>query len=278
MFEHFRWNASVTAVSSIAHGGEPLGAVTYLRRERFLSEGAVVDIPVISGNAWRGLLRRTAADLWWSAVGQPKLTTAVMHAIWAGGALAKSSGSPITGGRVQEVRQACPVVGLFGASGGGRILDGALALGKLVPICDETIRVLPRELVERSHVPSLWDITQIEYFSKIPSVLEDRSAVVESASAEGLPPARFGVETFVTGVQFSTWLAGEWLTEPEMSFLLDALARYGTDARVGGYGRMGMGRIRFDWAGLPAREDLVDWRDYYPQIGPDELGVLAWLD
>jgi hypothetical protein len=278
MFDRFKWPARITATSSIAHGGEPLGTVTYLRRERFLSADGLIEIPVISGNAWRGLLRRTAADLWWEAAGRPKLTTAVMHAIWSGGALAKSSGSPITGGRVQEVRRACPVIALFGASGGGRILDGSLQVGKMLPICQETLPMLPRPRPAETP-PSLWDLTQIEYFSKIPSVLEHRDAVIDDAGVnDPLPPARFGVETFVMGTQFSTWLAGEWLTDLEMDFLLEALEIYGAAARVGGYQRMGMGSIDISWEGLPPRSSAAGWRSIMGTFGSEERGVLAWLD
>ena len=279
MNSNFRWEATVSATSSIAHGGEALGAVTYLRRERYLSQEGLIDVPIISGNAWRGLLRRTAADIWWDAVGQPKLTLAVMHAIWAGGALAKSSGSPITGGRVQEVRQVCPVIGLFGASGGGRILDGALQVGKMVPVCMETRDMLAREFSEESSLPSLWDITQIEYLSKFASVLEHRDAVVEdAATSDSLPPARFGVETFVAGTRFSTWLAGQWLTPVEMSFLIDVVRQYSAAARVGGYQRMGLGSITFDWQGFPDGDEYPDWRDHIAPIGADERSILAWLD
>jgi len=279
MSNHFTWRAVVSATSSIAHGGEALGAVTYLRRERFLSPEGVIDVPVISGNAWRGLLRRTAADLWWEAAGQPKLTTAIMHAIWSGGALAKASGTPITGGRVQEVRRICLPVALFGASGGGRILDGAIQVGKMVPLCDATRGMLPANISSDASLPSLWDITQIEYFSKIPSVLEHRDVVIENDDPpEPLPPARFGVETFLAGTQFSTWLSGDWLTELELSFLLETLDRYAERARVGGYQRMGMGNLNFQWENLPSRADLVDWRAIMPGIGPEERGILAWLD
>ena len=278
-YDHFTWRATVTATSSIAHGGEALGAVTYLRRERFLSPEGIVDIPIISGNAWRGLLRRTAADLWWEAAGRPKLTTAVMHAIWSGGALAKASGTPITGGRVQEVRRVCPVVALFGASGGGRILDGAIQVGKMVPICDATLPVVPDSAKPDGHVPSLWDVTQIEYFSKIPSVLEHRDSVIEeSADNEPLPPARFGVETFLAGTRFSTWLSGDWLTDSEMSLLVETLRHYGSNARVGGYQRMGMGQISFQWDDDPLNDSVDDWRSSLPKITSEEMGILAWLD
>ena len=142
----YRWDGHATALSSISHGGETLGTVTYLRREAFLSPTGRVDVPVISGNAVRGVLRDTAAHLLWEALGSPKLPVPVMHALWAGGALVKAKSQPLTGQRLADLRRMVPHVGVFGAAGGGRILDGALTVGKLVPVCAQTAHVLPEYL------------------------------------------------------------------------------------------------------------------------------------
>src|SRR5690606_14632725 len=49
----------VTAKSSISHnGGESLGIETKLRREKLVQpDGSVEEVPVLSGNGMRGLLR-----------------------------------------------------------------------------------------------------------------------------------------------------------------------------------------------------------------------------
>lgn len=268
------------AQSSVAHGGEALGAVTYLRRERVLGvDGEVSDIPIISGNAWRGVWRRRAADEWWRHGGEPKLTTAIMHAIWSGGALTKSSGNPLTGARVQQVRHLCPVVGVFGSAGGGRILDGCVQVGKLVPICEETRHIIPETLHAGDTLPSIWDLTQIEYFSKIPTRLEDRDTVVEPEEGDALPPARFGVETFVAGTRFATWVSLEWANPVEENFFHDTLTHYSANATLGGWGRIGMGHVEFQWQTELPGAASPPWRDNTPApLGLDELGILAWLD
>jgi hypothetical protein len=275
---HLRWEGDATALSSVAHGEQALGTVTYLRRERFLMpDGSVDDIPVVSGNAWRGLLRRTAGDLWWDAAGQPPLTLAVAHAIWSGGALAKSSGTPLTGPRLMRVRAACPPVGLFGAAGGGRILDGCVQVGKLLPVCRETAHVLPARYAEGGPLPSVWDLTQVENYSRMP--LQPRAGGPACDPADGMPPARFGMETFIAGTRFHTWLTCGWASADEVAFLLEVLALYGMNPRVGGMARSGHGELRLALTLTRGQtpQPAADWRATVA-AEPDLHAVLAGLD
>lgn len=269
-----RWDGVVTAESSIAHGAETLGTVTYLRRERFLMpDGRVEQVPVVSGNALRGLLRDTAADLWWEAAGRPKLTLAVMHALWSGGALAKISGEPLTGERLAEVKRACPVVGVFGTAGGGRIIGGALQVGKLIPICQETSHLLPDDL-RIGELPSLWDLTQIEYYSRIPNGGSEPEEQGEDPSRL----ARYGAETFVAGTRFHSWMSLTWPTVEEEAFFDDTLKAFYEVARVGGLARAGHGRLRIDWHRSPATAPAANWRGLLPGDAARLREVLSWLD
>jgi hypothetical protein len=270
----YRWEGVATAQSSIAHGAESLGTVTYLRRERFIApNGTLEELPVVSGNAWRGLLRDTSADLWWEAVQRPKLTLPVMHALWSGGSLAKSSGPTLTGSRLQELKVTCPVVGVFGTAGGGRIIGGALQVGKMIPICQETAHLVP----ERFHsevMPSIWDLTQIEYYSRIPNTFDHYASEDDEATLL----ARYGVETFVAGTRFYTWVALSWPTPAELALFVETLSVFTSSARVGGLARAGHGELHLN-LDAPDTEGLVDWRSAVTAVPrPRLLEVLSWLD
>jgi hypothetical protein len=278
-----RWEGTVTAASSIVHGAQVLGTVTYLRRERFLlPNGSVEEIPVVSGNAVRGLLRDTAADLWWNSVGQPQLTLPMMHALWSGGSLAKSSGDPLTGSRLAAVRAACPVVGVFGTAGGGRVVDGTLQVGKLIPICQETAHIVPAEF--RGEVlPSLWDLTQIEWYSRLPNLPHETMEIAlegSSKDSETSQLARFGVETFIAGTRFYTWMNLAWATPVEVAFFQEVLHEFSNRARVGGMGRAGHGELALDLHPTqPLVEQPFEWRTHAQQLSREELlQLLARLD
>jgi hypothetical protein len=227
------------------------------------------------------MLRDVAADLWWNAVGQPKLTLPMMHALWSGGALAKSSGNPLTGSRLAKLRSACPVVGVFGTAGGGRIVDGVLQVGKMLPICQETAHLIPKEF-HGEHLPSLWDITQIEWYSRLPNLPHEAAEI----ALEGQLPedmeisrlARFGVESFIAGTRFYTWMNLNWATPTEEAFFADVLADFVSKARVGGMTRAGHGQLMLELSPSVAPTS-VDWRAASQQWTRDELlAILASLD
>lgn len=273
MSKNIKWEGTVTALSSISHGSEALGTVTYLRREKmFISDGTLEEVPVISGNAWRGIMRDIAADLWWKEVGEPKLTLPVMHALWSGGALAKLSGPTLSGGRLQELKNICPVVGVFGTAGGGRIISGSLQVGKLIPICEETKHIIPKEY-HLANMPSLWDITQIEYYSRIPNNFDTEETEETSRLA------RYGVETLAAGTKFYTWCSLTWATDLEVSFFQNVLSKYSLDASVGGLFRAGHGNISFDLTNNLVDVPNVDWKEEVQKTDPmRRLEVLSWLD
>lgn len=271
MSKTYRWEGIATAVTSIAHSSQSLGTITYLRREKLLlPSGAIEEVPVISGNGLRGILRDTAADLWWEAANEPKLSLAVQHAIWSGGALAKSNGEPLTGSSLQEVRTACPVIGLFGTAGGGRLIDGCIQVGKLIPICQETKHLLPQHL-QAEELPSVWDLTQIEYYNRLP---EKRRS--QESGEDALSPMRYGLETFIAGTRFAFWISLQWPTEAQAAFFGETLNRFTQQARIGGRSAAGHGELSLELT----RPELPDanWRDGIPSGHPELLSILARLD
>lgn len=272
-----RYRGVATAQSSIAHGAQALGTITYLRRERFLlPNNQQEDIPVISGNAWRGILRDTASDLWLEKVGSPKMPLAVVHALWSGGALAKVAGPTLTGSRLASLRKAVPVIGLFGAAGGGRIIDGCLQVGKMIPICQETKHIVPEEF-HYENLPSLWDVTQIESYSRN-SLIPKSALLQDESSGDSFDPMRFGVETFIAGTKFYTWINLSHPTQDEHNFFLETMESYLLAPRVGGLAGTGHGSLTFDFPKLHQEiKELVNWQIH--DNDKEALGsMLAWLN
>lgn len=85
------WSGTLTALSSIAHGGETRGTITLLRRELVASpeRDGLLSLPIISGNTFRGRLRRLGEELLRDELRyEGLLTPAAAHALRGGGALA----------------------------------------------------------------------------------------------------------------------------------------------------------------------------------------------
>lgn len=301
--KHYRWDGTATALSSIAHGGQSLGTVTYFRREKFLlPDGTVENVPVISGNGLRGLLRDAAAEMLWAHLGSPSLPLAVTHALWSGGALVKAKGQPLSGQRLATLRRLVPHVGVFGAAGGGRIIDGALQVGKMLPVCRQTAHLLP-EALRDGPLPDMWDLMQVEDYTRLPTA--DRlpevtaghgsSSVSSDPGADDLTPAvgdraaleaspdglmRYGVETLAAGTRFHIWFALHNATPAEHSYFTDTLARFTGNAFVGGRIARGHGQLHLDVTGrcLDGEPETGQWRDLGGGTITEALEALQWLD
>lgn len=251
----YRSEGVATLLSSVSHGGDHAGTMQMLRREKIVQpDGSVTEVPVISGNALRGILRDHSAGLLWRALGEPELSLPAFHVLWSGGALAKAgAGHVISSQQLAELRRLIPHVSLFGAAGGGRIIEGKLAVGKLVPVCAETAHLMPEGAVTGAE-RSIWEMLQVEEFSRRDDA--KRPALAAAISGGGTlaigdgkdepPPQqmRYGVETIAAGTRLHWWIGLRDVTGLETAVLRDALASWAADgAHLGGRSGTGHGRL-----------------------------------
>lgn len=299
------WTGTLQAVSSIAHDGERRGTVSLLRRERFATpEGEFVHVPVISGNALRGALRRTACDLFVDALeleGDLSLPAAQLLR-GGGGALHKSSKAPLTGSRLARLRQLVPPVAVFGGTVGSRTLSGALQVGKVVPHLVETAHLLaPTPAVDIASTTSLRDVftaTQLETYTRVEDTeavlsvsavpvrpdgsLEARTVLEEApAAAGGAGQMLFRVETFPAGTRFDVWLQLLRADPIASDFTREVVQAFTAGGRLGGRRGIGHGRFTADWTitVAPAIEgdDGVGWREQLLGHRLEILDLLATL-
>jgi CRISPR type IV-associated protein Csf2 len=281
----FRIEGIATALSSISHGGEHAGTVAYLRREKIVQpDGTVADVPIIAGNSLRGILRDHAADVFWRSLGSPPLPLPVFHLLWSGGALAKTGSAHVLGARqLAQVRDLVPVVSLFGGSGAGKIIEGRLQVGKLVPVCAETAHLMP-DAVVGEQPRSIWELLQVEEFTRrddakrdqlhtaingldpaaLPSgqsvLLEiaEHQPAVEDAGDTPAQQMRYGVETLAAGTRLHWWVRLADVTDVECALFAAALGSWvAAGAHIGGRSATGHGRLKLDSA---------QWSHQTPQL------------
>ena len=314
------WEGVLTATSSIHQGGERLGFNSYLRRERYAlgtpSEGRegfnFIDVPTISGNSFRGVLRGLGADLWWVGVGEPELSTAVAHAIWSGGSLAKNSTTTLSGRNLMEVMEVCPVVELFGTAGGGRIVDGKLSVSKVTPLCVEMKSFIPEEY-QQFCTHSFWDFIQMEQYSRRgaknvtqtshnihtpliqvgqgtdQTVGEDEGGEVKSVrkkkvdvnitEGEGDGVMRYGVESFIPGTMFYIKISAQHLSPTSFSFLSNIINEFTTRGHLGGRSGTGLGNFSASFTKTPTPVNNDAWlkrvQSFPHEILLERLGRLS---
>ena len=268
------WTGTATATSSISHGSETRGLITMLRREAIIGpDGVPVNIPLISGNAFRGRLRRVAEQQLAEALQyRGKLTLAAAAALRSGGSLVKTSAAPISGSRLARLRELVPLIGIFGTAGAGRIIDGCLQVGKLVPYATET-----QHLTEQPAALSVHDLTQIETYSRVDDTHRHDTAAL-AAEADDAPASQlqYRLETFRAGTRFDVWLNLISPTDLEAAFFADVLARYSHTATIAGRSAIGHGRLRLDVTPSTPPPDL-DWRTEISQNAAEAIDTLNQL-
>jgi hypothetical protein len=268
------WSGTVTALTSIAHAGDTRGSISLLRRERVIQPDCnSVDVPIISGNSLRGRLRRIGEELLRDVLlYEGQLTASAAHALRSGGSLTKVAGEPLSGSRLAAVRAHLPLIGVFGAAAGGRIIDGCLDVGKLIPLVTETDHITGHHSTLSS-----FEVVQLEYYTRLNDA--DSHNFPATATPAGAPEETqmlYRLETFKAGTRFHLQINLNRPTPLEEAFFTDVLAAFIADARIGGRLAVGLGRAHVDLA-RSHPETGMDWIGYLRDHRDEAMSALANL-
>src|SRR3972149_5917726 len=129
IYKSYIFEGQVTALSSISHnGGQSLGITAKLRREKFVQpDGTVEEVPTISGNSLRGLLRDRGMLHMCRALGYgvndqtgavAGLSLAAFYFLFSGGALTSPGSRGVGIDEARKVRQLIPPLGGVGGARG----------------------------------------------------------------------------------------------------------------------------------------------------------------
>lgn len=272
------WDLDITALSPISHKEETLGTTTMLRREKvFLPDGRVTEVPVVSGNSLRGVLRRLGEELLREVLGyEGELPLRVAHALRNGGSLSKTDVEGISGRRLAQLRELVPHVGVFGCAAGARTISGAIKVGKVRPVCEETRHLLDG-LDHVGELPSVFRQVCLESYSHF---ADGEELSFEEAEGHG-PLMRYEVEAFATGVQLRSWIRLEHAHPGEVAFLTDVLQEFARRGHLGARSGTGFGQIR-----VAASEPMkvtgkmpapMNWREAMSSRRDEVMEVLQWI-
>lgn len=267
----------VTALSSIYHGGgQSIGVNSKLRREKFVQpDGSVEEVPLISGNAIRGVLRDRGMLHMCRALGYGEpdesnkpagLSLPAFYFLFSGGSLTKTADRGIDIDRARELRRLIPLVSVFGGAMGNQIMPGKLKIDKMIPICAETVHLLPEQYREEN-VLSIWEYLQEEMYtrkddekdenkrllidSQVRALLEAEARSKREAKSQPAIQTDTGqnqqmmyfVETFAAGVRFYWSIVLDDVTDVEFDAFGVALAEFARMPYVGSKSNVGLGKV-----------------------------------
>lgn len=274
----------VTALSSVSHnGGEQNGITTQLRREKFVQpDGDVEDVPVISGNSIRGTLRDIGMFYMLQKLGYgvntetgevEGLTLPAFYFLFSGGALVSSGESHLNIDYFRKMKETIPLIGLFGGAIGNSIMPGKIKIGKMIPICDETLHLMPEKFKPET-AKSIWDYCQLEMYTRKDDeknenlrkmIDENTRKLLETPGTKinitkaGPQQMRYYVETLSAGTKFYWKIVLEDVTDIEFEAFLTTIIQFSKFPRIGGKSGVGFGdiAIKMDkWIEIDSRAHL----------------------
>lgn len=177
------WDLDIYALSSISHKDDSTSTTTALfRREEVIQpDGTGELVPIISGNSFRGTLRRIGEELLRDVLDyEGTLSLPAAHTLRSGGALRKTKGEPLSGNRLEHARNLIPLIGVFGGNSSSTMIKGRAQIGKVVPRVKETEHIMSRP----SKLPLLsqFELLGIERYSRFDD--SDTADFPSTAAAE----------------------------------------------------------------------------------------------
>jgi len=266
----------VTALTSISHIGDTFGINAKLRREKIVQpDSTVEEVPIISGNSMRGILRDKGMLHMLRVLGYgvdeqsgdvSGLSLAAFYFLFSGGALERTGSRGIDIDEARRWREAIPLVALFGGAMGNQIMPGKLKVGKMIPLCKETAEIIPERFCD--NLVSIWDLCQEEAYTRrddeknenlrqliapeVRGLLEtksrdkrektgtDEDQVKETGQKQQM---RYFIETLAAGTQFFWELSLDDVSPLEFEAFAVTLAEFGRSPYIGGKSGTGHGKI-----------------------------------
>lgn len=283
----------MTALTSISHIGDTYGVNAKLRREKIVQpDGSVEEVPIISGNSLRGILRDVGMLHMLRCLGYgvddetgevKGLSLPAFYFLLSGGSLTKDSTRGLDIDEARKWRDLIPLVAIFGGAMGNQIMPGKAKIGKAIPICSETIHVLPHRFGESDGNLSIWDMLQEEAYTRrddeknenlrgliapeVRGLLEDKARVERADRGtdkdvrgdDQKQQMRYYVETISAGTELFWDIVLDDVSDLELEAFCVTLAEFGRKPYIGGKSGVGHGKIavKFD-----------NWVEINPRIAP----------
>lgn len=275
------WSSEGTMLllSSLTHsGGQHHGTTTMLRREKFVQEdGSVEEVPVVSGNSIRGVLRDLGMRHMCAALGYgvdgKGLTLPAFHFLFSGGSLTSTGSKAIDVEYARKLRETIPLVSVFGGAVGNLILPGCLQVGKGLPICRELSHLLP---ARHASTVSIWEMLNREMYTrkddakdvrKRPLIEEQAQKFLEAAEAKAKPDdvveetgakqqMMYHTETLAAGTRLYWRVSMQDPSEVEMEAFLTCLVEFSRQPYLGGKSAVGHGEVALhmdNWLRIDSR-------------------------
>lgn len=251
--------------SSLIHtSDESMGTTQGIRTMKYVVDGEALDIPVYSGNALRGLIRRLLMRDYITRVFEKPvecISEKLYYLLFVGGSLQSGEGGENLEQK-RELRIKCPPLSLLGTAIGNSMIQGKMKVGICVPQCEELMG---------PGYPSVWDLREETFYVRkddlktaydVPAKVEKRDNAVQM---------KYETQALAAGTILDTYLDLLIPNEIEVACMGRAIELLQEFGYIGGKAQAGHGKIT-----LTASE-AIDSKPYLDYIEENKEELAAWL-
>jgi len=149
------------------------------------------EIPFISGNSIRGILRRIVMKDFCEITGIKKMNKKVYHQLFTGGTITDSTAYEDIDKR-EELIKTCPAIGLFGSAIGNMTIEGDMKVGMAFPKCKEL----------KTGKNSFWNLIDIIFQTRHDSSKTEKDIEIVEIAKE-VNQMKYEYEVFLPGTEFN---------------------------------------------------------------------------
>lgn len=258
-------------LSPLSHfSDERLGTMQVMRTMKMPYEGEFIEVPVFSGNAFRGILRRVSMRDYLERLGiaEEGISAKLYYMMFTGGALTSGARYDEIGTR-RTMHKMCPPLALFGSAIGDQIPEGKMKVSIFLPVCRET-----KEITGIEHSISFYDMLEEVFYtrrddlkSKSPNIKEEE----EKKKKENPTQMKYEMQCLAAGAELSGKIIIENANEIEESCLAATLERFKEMPYIGGKSSAGHGEVEI------MHSPLADAQIYYNYIKEHKDEIRAWV-
>lgn len=243
-----------TALTPISHNGdETLSNTVPFRRQSILFENEVEEVPVITGNSTRGILRRIGAKHLLESIGitEKECNVNLYHKLFTGGSL-NSSEEHIQALYRKEIREKIQFLSIFGSALDTFILKGKLIIGFMYPVCKQT-----EKYTDIKSEDDVYKFISTEFYTRKDDYEENKDEIIEKSEQmiyEG--------EVLIAGTKLNQKIILDTKHYKEIGCFMKILQLFKEKPYIGGISRAGHGKLDFDINFKEYEKYIKEYEDY----------------
>lgn len=263
-----RINMELLLKSPLLHfSDERMGTMQVARTMKYKYNDKYIDIPVLSGNALRGELRRIAMDDYLKRIDvkDEGISAKLYYVLFTGGAL--TSGSRFTEiAQKRIMRRMCPPLSLFGAAIGDQIPEGKLKVSIFKPICKEL-----NEYNNKKSEISFYDMLQEIFYTRRDDLKSKDINITDETKNENAQQMKYEAQGLSAGTTLEGNIVIESANEIDISCLFSILENFKKQPFIGGKSATGHGEVEVN-------QDMTgETEKYYKFLEENKEDIKKWL-